>query len=157
MTETLRTGITRGQARARCELMAVTLVAGLGVMLLGAAMIWPRVALELNGVRAPGTVTKVEAGMTSGRFRGAVYYPVVAFSTGAGDAALYRAPIGQRHPAWRPGERVRVVYMPGDPGHAAIVGDPRPWRVPGVLLVFGASLAFLSRRWMRDARRLLAG
>jgi hypothetical protein len=44
-----------------------------------------------------------------------MHYPVIAFTDGKGRRRTVQADHGCRHPAYRPGERVSILYDPGDP------------------------------------------
>lgn len=76
-----------------------------------------------RAVEAQGVVTDLARSRSSSRNSGSgSYSPVVAFETARGQRIEFTGSLSTNPPAYRPGERVRVLYLPDDP-YAAGIGD----------------------------------
>src|SRR5262249_44613226 len=92
---------------------------------------------------------------------GGAYYPVVKFRTATGEAHTLHSNTGSSSPSYRVGETVSVLYDPGNPFDARIVGFFSLWFL---VIIFGPVGALLSlagssgligpRVWARQARDL---
>jgi len=122
-----------------------------------------------RAVEAQGVVTDLVRSRSSSRSSGSgSYSPVVAFETAQGQRIEFTGSLSTNPPAYRPGERVRVLYLPDDP-YSADIGDFwNQWFLSillgGMGTVFAAVgvvplLLFVrgARRsaWLRDQGRLI--
>jgi hypothetical protein len=90
---------------------------------------------------AQGTV--VALGLESGR-RSAAASPVFTFTDSAGKAWTIHSASGESPPGHVLGEKVTVVYAPGDPSGAQLQGESGSGTLEAFLLVSGAVHAMLA-------------
>ena len=147
--------LTRDQARTLLKVLPIALLVGLGLTLGGAYLLRFHVTLALHGADAMGEVVDLEPGSSTGASGQAAFFPMVTYRTAAGRQITFRHRTGQRPAAYRVGQRVPVTYLPGEPERALIAEGFRNWLLPGVLILIGPVLAFLSLTGIRGARRRL--
>jgi hypothetical protein len=124
------------------------MLAGLGVIALGAYLGRNTYLLQSTGERTQGTVLFLEL---KTNLHGSTYYPVVEFATAAGTTVQFRDVMGSNPPAYREGEPVNVLYFRNLPeGTATIDRGMLDWLAPGVLCVMGGFLAGIAL-WVRLA------
>jgi hypothetical protein len=68
----------------------------------------------------------------------------------------FKDSVGTNPPSHRAGDKVTVLYLPGDPQRQAIIdrGFLLNWAIPGIVFLFAAGLAMLCiamRRQMRPS------
>jgi hypothetical protein len=111
--------------------------------------------LEAQGLRAQGQVVRLNSEHSSGS-GGYTYYPVVRFRTQMNSTVEFKDSVGTNPPSHRTGDKVTVLYLPGDPQRQAIIdrGFLLNWAIPGIVFLFAAGLAVLCiamRRQMKPA------
>ena len=122
-----------------------------------------------RAIAAQGVVTDLVRSRSSSRNSGSSSYsPVVTFETAQGQRIEFTGSLSTNPPAYRPGEQVRVLYLPDDPYAADIGGFWNQWFlsillggmgtvftavgvVPLLLLVRGAR----RRAWLREEGKLI--
>ncbi len=135
----------------------VPILAAVAVLLFGIGVFQSmRISrLETQGLRAQGQVVRMNSEHSSGS-SGYTYYPVVRFRTAANSTVEFKDSVGTNPPMHRAGDKVTVLYLPGDPQRQAIIdrGLLLNWLIPAILFLFGAGLVMLSivlRRQMKTA------
>jgi hypothetical protein len=137
-------------ARAAVPLL---LLFGLGLCAGGAYLGKKTYILETQGLRAPGSVVRLEESRDSD---GSTYHPIVRF--GAGGGMEFRDSMGSNPPVYREGEDVTVLYLAEDPEKSAVIDRGAwNWAVPGGLAAAGlvflyACLAMMKRLRMNETR-----
>jgi hypothetical protein len=137
--------------------MIVPILAAVAVLLLGIGVFQSMKIsrLETQGLRAQGQVVRMNSESRSSG-GGYTYYPVVRFRTAANTTVEFKDSVGTNPPSHRTGDKVTVLYLPGDPQREAIIdrGFVLNWAIPAVIFLFAAGLAMLSvtlRRQMKVA------
>lgn len=130
-------------------------MAPIGLLLLALAVY---VASNTNAwlkrtVEAQGTVTQM-LHMTD-KDGDVTYKPVVRFSTAEGKTIEFKSSFSTSPPAYRVGESVSVVYLPGEPEYAQIRGFLSLWMGPMIIAIIG-SIFFLIGAGMIAASRSVA-
>ena len=136
--------------RGKSKLSAVIgLLVSIGMI--GGGVYWYNVntAFVDTAVRTKGEVVDVkrieETRRRDGRTREEVtYYPVVEFDDGDGQTHEFRSSAGSNPPAYSEGDRVEVLYDPGDPQQASINSFTSLWVGPLVTGGLGAVFALMS-------------
>jgi hypothetical protein len=135
----------------------VPILAAVAVLLLGIGVFQSlRISrLEAQGLRAQGQVVRLNSEHGSGS-NGSTYYPVVQFRTQMNSTVEFKDSVGTNPPSHRAGDKVTVLYLPGDPQRQAIIdrGFVLNWAIPGIVFLFAAGLAVLCiamRRQMKPA------
>lgn len=124
----------------------ILVLAGLGVIALGAQLGRNTFLLKSTGERTQGTVLFLELKTT---LHGSTYYPVVQFATAAGTNIQFRDAMGSNPPAYREGDPVNVLYFRTLPERTATIDRGiLDWLAPGVLCVMGSFLAGIAL-WVR--------
>lgn len=108
-------------------------IIGLAIIASGVWSWQSRQAIIAAGIRTTGIVTELDYSGT--------YYPVVEFRDRSGQPHTYRARSGSNPPSYTRGERVEIVYLPGNPEHALIDDFMGRWMLPAFLLCFGGVFA----------------
>jgi hypothetical protein len=158
--ETLVSAPEVAQARlkqAQSYKTIVPILAAVAVLLLGIG-VYQSLAisrLEAQGLRAEGRVVRMNSEHGSGS-SGYTYYPVVRFRTAGNSTVEFKDSVGTNPPTHRTGDKVTVLYLPGDPQRQAIIdrGFLLNWLIPGIVFLFAAGLAMLCvtlRRQMKAA------
>jgi hypothetical protein len=105
----------------------VALICGtIGVILtfLGGAVIFNTRDFRRRARRGWGQVIRLRMNQTGGsrreRRNSAVYHPILRFTTVDGQTVEAESPVGGNPPPARPGERVAIMYDPGDPTQVRI-------------------------------------
>jgi hypothetical protein len=158
--ETLVSAPEVAQARlkqAQSYKTIVPILAAVAVLLLGIG-VYQSLAisrLEAQGLRAEGRVVRMNSEHGSGS-SGYTYYPVVRFRTAGNSTVEFKDSVGTNPPSHRTGDKVTVLYLPGDPQRQAIIdrGFLLNWLIPGIVFLFAAGLAMLCvtlRRQMKAA------
>jgi len=111
--------------------------------------------LQAAGLRAQGQVVRMNSEHSSGS-GGYTYYPVVRFRTDRNATVEFKDSVGTNPPSHRTGDKVTVLYLPGDPQRQAIIdrGFLLNWAIPGIVFLFAAGLAMLCvtlRRQMKTS------
>jgi hypothetical protein len=135
----------------------VPILAAVAVLLLGIG-VYQSLAisrLEAHGLRAEGRVVRMNSESRSSG-GGYTYYPVVRFRTAGNSTVEFKDSVGTNPPMHRTGDKVTVLYLPGDPQRQAIIdrGFVLNWAIPAVIFLFAAGLAMLCvtlRRQMKTA------
>jgi hypothetical protein len=126
----------------------ILMLAGLGVIALGAHLGRNTYLLQSTGERTQGTVLFLEL---KTNLHGSTYYPVVQFATAEGTMVQFRDVMGSNPPAYREGEPVNVLYFRNLPEQTATIDRGMlDWLAPGVLCVMGSFLAGIAL-WVRLA------
>ena len=78
------------------------------------------------------------------------------FRTAGNSTVEFKDSVGSNPPSHRTGDKVTVLYLPGDPQRQAIIdrGFVLNWLIPAVVFLFAAGLAMLCitlRRQMKVA------
>ena len=84
------------------------------------------------------------------------YYPRVSFRTASGQDLILETDFGTRPPSYRAGERVQVLYDPGNPARFSINSFWSLWFVPilfGSMGVVFSSIGWIPFAWQRRVRR----
>jgi hypothetical protein len=130
--------------------------------LLGAALIaaggyqaWSTRQFVASSAEAIGTVVALE----SSGGRKPTYRPLVRFRTAGGVEVVFREGVGSNPPSFAAGERVRVLYDPGDPARARVGAFTTLWIVAALLAGAGAVVSLfgaspLLARWTAARRGL---
>ncbi len=92
--------------------------------------------------RAQATITKMVE--REGSDHDTCYYPVFTFKDSNGQEQEVYSSSGQYPPAYKVGDRVTVLYLPDDSGHAKIDGFWELWIWPVLLGAFGVIGLFVS-------------
>ncbi len=92
-----------------------------------------------RAVEADGEVIDLDRSRSSSS-SSTTYRPVVAFTTATGKRIEFTSSVGSSPPSHRVGERVKVLYQPGDPQSARIKSFFHLWF--GFLIVFALGLVF---------------
>ena len=130
-------------------------VPALGLLVSGSLWIAKRRALMRDGVQVFGTVVDMTKSTSKSRDRDGTsvihttYSPVVEFvASGEGaeadpsHAKSFRFKgLGSDPPGYKVGERVKVVYLPGDPAGAMIADSGQIWLGPYLVTGLGALFA----------------
>lgn len=127
------------QSRARAQLARLTpllLLGGVGMIALGAYASRTLLKLEESGLRTTGRVTSVSASTSSS---GTTYHPIVAYCDIAGRTIVFRDAAGTNPPTHHVGDRVTVLYQPGDPPRAIIDRGVWNWLPEVVLYLLGSA------------------
>jgi hypothetical protein len=95
--------------------------------------------LEASGSRAPGEIIRLDE---ESRSDSSSYYPIVRFSTGSNTSVEFRDDAGSNPPLYQPGDKVTVLYLPGNPQSTAIIdrGLWWNWTIPVIALAFATLL-----------------
>jgi hypothetical protein len=118
----------------------VLAVIGLG-LLSGAVSVFLRQRREsASAAQAQGVV--VELARKAGQ-RGYLYYPVVEFTTAAGQKVSFESTVGRMPAGYAVGAAVKVSYDPQNPQKADIDSALTRWFVPGCMAAMGAGFALL--------------
>jgi hypothetical protein len=126
----------------------------IGLLCLGAYLGHETAGLVLRGERAEGRVVSLESGYgSSGRGSHLTYYPIVAFLTPDGVRRQFRDSLGSNPPTLTPGDRVTVLYDPGQPQRAVVDRGIWNWAAPGGCLAAGVLLLGTVARHVRNRRR----
>jgi hypothetical protein len=126
----------------------ILMLAGLGVIALGAHLGRNTYLLQSTGERTQGAVLFLEL---KTNLHGSTYYPVVQFTTAEGTTVQFRDVMGSNPPAYREGEPVSVLYFRNLPERTATIDRGMlDWLAPGVLCVMGSFLAGIAL-WVRLA------
>jgi hypothetical protein len=122
-------------------------VLGPAGMVLGClALVWPVLAywsqrrFEKTALRATGVVQELTAERGGRKLRTTFYFPVVRFTTAAGDVVSVKSKTG-RSGGYRIGQALQVLYDPDDPANAVIDAPWSRWLIVAVAL-FMAVLFF---------------
>ena len=100
--------------------------------------------LEANGVRTRGEVVDLKEEYSSDSHGGSyVYYPIVNFRTGDDRLITFKDSMGSNPPTHRPGDQVRVLFAPDNPGRAMIDRGIWNWTIPAVMVIVGVLLGWL--------------
>lgn len=97
--------------------------------------------LEARGLRAPGEVIRMKDEYSSGSGGGHyVYYAIVRFRTEKNIVVEFKDNVGSNPPSHRPGDKVTVLYLPGNPQQDAIIdrGIWWNWAIPAIVFLFAA-------------------
>ena len=130
------------QIRVRAQLARLTpllLLAGVGLLALGAYQTRWLLKLEASGLRSSGRVTSLSASTTSNG--GTTYHPVVSYRDSTGRTIVFRDSAGSNPPLYHAGDAVIVLYQPGDPPRAIIDRGVWNWLPAVVLYLLGGVLA----------------
>lgn len=140
-------------------------LAGVGLLAMAGFSVVSEYRFLSQASRATGTVVDMEAG-TSRRSssRGSsgsqpVYYPIVGFTTDAGQAIRFRGSVGSNPPGFQRGDTIKVVYPASQPEDAQIDSFMQLWFFSLItggmgILFFAAGLSVLVYGIMR--RRQMA-
>ncbi|MBI4350374.1 MAG: DUF3592 domain-containing protein [Elusimicrobia bacterium] len=133
---------------------------GLLMLLIMGAFLWKLWSLYSGGVTAGGKIAGFQesrgadsprAGRGGGDTEYVIYYPVVRFEA-EGKSLEFVSNHGARGgPAYRVGQEVEVVYLPGQPQKAELARSVRTFSVLwlNAVLFFAAGLFFLlTGRWL---------
>ena len=137
----------------------VPILAAVAVLLLGIGVFQSMKIsrLEAQGLRAQGQVVRLNSEHGSGS-GGSTYYPVVRFRTQTNSTVEFKDSVGTNPPSHRTGDKVTVLYLPGDPQRQAIIdrGFVLNWAIPGIVFLFAAGLAMLSIALRRQTKAAVA-
>jgi hypothetical protein len=113
--------------------------------------------LEAHGLRAEGRVVRLNSEHSSGS-SGYTYYPVVRFRTEGNSTVEFKDSVGTNPPSHRTGDKVTVLYLPGDPQRQAIIdrGFVLNWSIPAIVFLFAAGLAMLCIVLRRQTKSAVA-
>jgi hypothetical protein len=135
------------------------ILAAVAVLLLGIGVFQSlRISrLEAQGLRAQGQVVRLNSEHSSGS-GGSTYYPVVRFRTQMNSTVEFKDNVGTNPPSHRTGDKVTVLYLPGDPQRQAIIdrGFVLNWTIPGIVFLFAAGLAMLCIALRRQTKAAVA-
>ena len=112
---------------------------------------------SLTAERAPGTVVRnvLDRDRSGDPQRSdSTFKPLVTFIARDGREVRFLSERGGSPPRYRPGERVEVLYAPGDPQDARLEGASGLWSLPLLLPAIGATLlgtALLLRMVTRES------
>jgi hypothetical protein len=127
--------------------MGIALVVGLGMFLLGLAILVGAVVVFLrqrrefaNAIKGAGTVVELARRMGQ---RGYLYHPVVEFAAAPGQTVRFESSIGSSRAGYAVGAPVQVLYDPSAPEKAEIDSAMTRWFYPGCLLAMGAAFTLL--------------
>ena len=106
--------------------------------------------LEAGGLRAAGQVVRLyESEDQDGH---SSYYPVVQYSTEVNRTVEFKDNIGSSPPTRRPGDKVTVLYLAGNPERDAIIDRGRwwNWAIPAILSFAAAFVALIGIALLRN-------
>ena len=129
------------QMRARAQLVRLApllLLTGVGVIALGVYTSHTLLELEGSGLRTSGRVISLSASSSSNG--GTTYHPIVSYCDSAGRTIVFRDATGTNPPTHHVGDRVTVLYRPGDPARAIIDRGVWNWLPEVVLYLLGGAL-----------------
>jgi len=114
--------------------------------------------LETQGLRAQGQVVRLNSEHSSGSGGHYTYYPVVRFRTETNSNVEFKDSVGTDPPSHRTGDKVTVLYLPGDPQRQAIIdrGVLLNWAIPGIVFLAAACLAMLCIVLRRQTKPVVA-
>lgn len=122
------------------------LFALLGLGMLAGSVYWYRnvEAFIVHAEVAEGTVVDLVRSGSSGSGSGdSTYRPLVVFVDAAGREIEFVSSVGSNPPAYRRGEKLEVLYQPGDPENARINAFFSLWLGPLILGFIGGVFALL--------------
>jgi len=107
--------------------------------------------LETKGLRAPGTVVRLQSEYNSGSHGGGyTYYPVVDYTTADHVSVEFKDSIGSNPPGHHPGDSVTVLYLADKPQKEAIIDRGlMNWLVPVIFILLGMIMAWAARATLR--------
>ena len=112
-------------------------------------------SLELDGLRAPGEIARVESRQSTdseGRSQ-TMYYPVVSFRDQTEQEIEFTSKFGSSSTPYRRGDPVEVLYSRTNPHSDAMIDRGLwNWAVPGGLTAFGLLILFASIQSFRGVR-----
>ena len=133
-----------GQISAVCGLF------GVGIFALGIYLGQNMQQLLTVGQRAPGEVVRMESSHSSDS---TTYHAVVGFDIPGGGHREFRDSVGSNPPTHRGGDKVTVLYDPGNPKHAIIDRGIWNWAASGGCVGGGALLVFIALKTRANGRR----
>ena len=134
------------------------LMMGLGAMAGGGYWFVQTLGFKSAAARADGVVVKLESQRSSGRpgaRRGSTFVPVFEFKDGEGGSHRVTSSVSSRPAAYDVGEKVAVLYSPGDPEDARIDSFFSLWGGPCALAVVGFLFTLVSTIVLVKQRRRL--
>jgi hypothetical protein len=95
---------------------------GIGLLLFGICALWFKSTSDFIAASrvAEGRVVELTVRRGGGSSRGGVHYPVVEYLDEQGLAHSFQSSSGTNPPQFAVGERVEVLYTPGEPSSATI-------------------------------------
>jgi len=135
------------------RLAPLLLIAGLGCLALGVHQSKALLRLQSSGMRAPGVVSSFSTSRSS---NSVTYYPVVAYTDGAGQRVVFKDHTGTNPPLYGVGEAITVLYLPQVSGSAIIDRGLWNWLPSVILYLLGAGLSALALALLRGRSEALA-
>jgi Protein of unknown function (DUF3592) len=114
------------------------LLAGVGLLAFGVHESRALLRLEASGIRTSGSVTGLSSSRSSDG--GTTYQPLVSYQDRDGRTVVFRDSTGTNPPLYHVGERVGVLYLPGEPSRAIIDRGVWNWLPAAILYGLGAAL-----------------
>ena len=139
------------------------LMMGLGAMVGGGYWFVQTLGFKSSAARADGVVVKLESRRSSGRSGargrgrsgGPSFAPVFEFKDAEGGSHRVTSSVSSRPAAYDVGEKVAVLYSPGDPEDARIDSFFSLWGGPCALAVVGFLFTLVSTIVLVKQRRRL--
>ena len=129
--------------------LLILLAVGAPFVLLGLYEIWDTSAMLSHAGRATGAVVANSYSITQdGTTESGAYYPVIEFTTAAGETKRFTDGIGSLPPDYEVGAAVPVVYDPAGVQPPRLASWKRLWFVPTLFLVIGALPATAFGLWL---------
>ena len=148
--------LTPKQARSLMMALPVALIVGIALAVGGAYFAYIQINLSLRGEITWGEVVQLEPGSSTSASGQATLFPRVTFRAGNGAWVTFRHRTGRKPSPYSVGDKVPVIYLPGQPEEALIMEKGMNWALPGILLIVGPLLIVLSLRGIASPRRELA-
>ncbi|MEH2067024.1 MAG: DUF3592 domain-containing protein [Nostoc sp.] len=98
-----------------------------------------------NAIPAQGTVIDLveHSSVDSDGHYSYAYYPIVQFTTHAGEPTVFESNSGSDPPGYTRGDRVEVLYRPDKPGSAKINSWLSLWLLPLIFIGLGSIFALV--------------
>ncbi|MFG3596108.1 DUF3592 domain-containing protein [Bradyrhizobium sp. RDI18] len=114
------------------------------LLLLGAGFsVWSTKAWLARAVETQGTVIEMLR-VRDSENKGYLFTPIVRFDTIDGRTVEFQSGLRTNPPLYRTGQEVPVVYDPGVPESAAILGVLPLWMMPIILAFIGSIFLFVA-------------
>jgi Protein of unknown function (DUF3592) len=101
--------------------------------------------LEAAGLRAQGQVVRLKSEHSSDSGGHDSYYAIVRFRTNRNVSYEFKDSVGSNPPSYRPGDKVTVLYLAGDPQQDVIIdrGLFWNWAIPAIIFLAAAFVALI--------------
>lgn len=126
------------QTKQSAYAVPVLMLIGAGLLIAGAFWFKSSASFMQTALAAQGVVLRNEESNSSDSSPS--YHAVVEFTDQSGNRVTYRDSVGTSPPTYSTGDKVHVLYAPGDAKNAMIDRGVWNWFVPLAIATFGALL-----------------